>query len=277
MEFYNQEKLNVSNLQYKEFLNKLNERINAKIFEETLEKVKEIDKKHYTEDITVEELKNVVQKYSEKEVCISKNAQKIQVILPGNPEIIFKLGLEAIRQNIRIALKIDDFCLGQNTFLVDLINMVANEMKLGKVLLLENLVIAEEIERISNKYDMTICLGNSNEYNRLNKNYKISNLKLYPLYIFELYSDSLELEEVRKGLFDYISRNQFEIEIYDMDLEIDEVITEMNRDGYGFCTILLSKDKEKIKKFKENIKAKYVFVNENPFKKLEFEFDLNSI
>ena len=111
----------------------------------------------------------------------------------------------------------------------------------------------------------------------LNKKYKISNLKLYPFNIFELYSDSYELEDVRRGLYDYTTRNQFEMEIYDMDLDIEEVIDEMNNYGYGFCSILLSKDKEKINKFKEKIKAKYVFINENPFKKIKFDFDLRKI
>ncbi len=277
MEFYNQNKLNISNEMYKEFLRKLENKLTEEKFIETLEKVQEIDEKYYAENINVEELKTIVIDYTEKTIKSVENLGKIQVILPGNPEIVFKLGIEAIRQNVRMMINIDDFCLAQNTLLVDIINLVAQEMKLGDVIKLQNLVKDEEISKVSEKLDMTLCIGNSNDYNRLNKKYKISNLKLYPFNIFEIYSDSLELEEVRRGLFDYISRNQFDVEIYDIDLEIDEVIEEMNRDGYGFCSILLSKDKDKIKKFKESIKSKYVFVNENPFKKIKFELDLETI
>ncbi len=277
MEFYNQNKLDISNEMYKEFLRRLENRITDKNFNEALENVQKIDEKYYSENINVEELKNIVLEYTDKTIKFVENLEKIQVILPGNPEIVFKLGIEAIRQNVRMIIDIDDFCLAQNTLLVDVINLIAQEMKLGEVIKLQNLVKDEDISKVSEKLDMTLCIGNSNDYNRLNKRYKISNLKLYPFNIFELHSDSLELEEVRRGLFDYISRNQFDVEIYDIDLEIDDVIEEMNRDGYGFCSILLSKDKEKIKKFKENIKSKYVFVNENPFKKIKFELDLETI
>ena len=69
-------------------------------------------------------------------------------------------------------------------------------------------------------------------------------------------------------------RNQFEMEIYDIDSNIDSVIEDMNKNGYGFCSILLSKDENKKKKFKENVRSKYVCVNENPFKKIKWEFNL---
>lgn len=277
MEFYNQNKLDISNEMYKDFLRRLENRITDKNFSEALENVQKIDEKYYSENINVEELKNIVLEYTYKTIKSMEKLEKIQVILPGNPEIVFKLGIEAIRQNVRMIIDIDDFCLAQNTLLVDVINLIAQEMKLGEVIKLQNLVKDKDIYEESEKLNMTLCIGNSNDYNRLNKRYKISNLKLYPFNIFELHSDSLELEEVRRGLFDYISRNQFDVEIYDIDLEIDDVIEEMNRDGYGFCSILLSKDKDKIKKFKESIKSKYVFVNENPFKKIKFELDLETI
>ena len=205
------------------------------------------------------------------------NVNKIQIIFPGNPEFVFRLGIEAVRQSVRMIINIDDFCLSQNMFVMNVLNLVAKEMKLGEILKIQNLVKDIEIAKISEKCDMTICLGNTNDYNRLNKLDKVKNLKLYPFNVFEIHSDSIELEDVRRGLFDYISRNQFDVEIYDIDLEIEDVIEEMNTYGYGFCSILLSKDKEKIKKFKENIKSKYVFVNENPFNKIKFVFNIKDI
>lgn len=49
--------------------------------------------------------------------------------------------------------------------------------------------------------------------------------------------DSFDLEEVRIGVYEYTIRNQFQMEIYDMDLDIEDVINDMNNNGYGFCSI----------------------------------------
>ena len=277
MEFYNQKNLEISKTIYESFLSEIKKRLEKEKFEKSLEDVQKIDKKYYAENITVQELQNILEEYTKKEIKNIEKIKKKQLIFPGNPEYVIRMGIEAVRQNVRIEINIDDFCLAQNTLLVEFFNLISNELGLGEILKLNNLAKDEEIIRTSKNFDMTMCFGNSNDYNRLNRENKITNLKLYPFNIFELHSDSIELEEVRKGVFDYVSRNQFDIEIYDIDLDIDEVITEMNRDGYGFCSILLSKDKEKIEKFKKNIKSKYIFVNENPFKKIKFEFELNSI
>ena len=90
MEFYNQNKLNISNEMYKEFLRKLENKLTEEKFIETLEKVQEIDEKYYAENINVEELKTIVIDYTEKTIKSVENLGKIQVILPGNPEIVFK-------------------------------------------------------------------------------------------------------------------------------------------------------------------------------------------
>ena len=262
---------------YNHFLRNLEKIISDQEFQKRIEQMRNIDKNHYTENILIDELKNIISEYMEKDIVTIDNIKKVQIILPGNPEIVFRLGIEAVRNNVKMIINIDDFCLAQDTLLIEAINSAANESKLSKIVELKNLIKDEDIFNVSKTVDSTVCVGNSNDFNRLNKKYKIPNLKFYPFNIFELYSDSYELEEVRKGLYDYAMRNQFEMEIYDIELDIDEVINEMNKYGYGFCSILLSKDKEKIKKFKENIKSKYVCVNENPFKVIKFEFDLTKI
>lgn len=262
---------------YNHFLTVLEHKIEETIFKVKLEEMRQIDEHHYGENILPDELKNIISEYREKDVEKFENIKKIQVILSGNPEIVFRLGIEAVRNNVKMIIDIDDFCLAQNTILVEVINSALRDCKLFNILELRNFVKDNDIYDLSKTTDVTICIGNSNDYNRLKNRFNIENLKFYPFNIFELYSDSYELEEVRKGLYEYAMRNQFEIEIYDMELNIDEVIEEMNKYGYGFCSILLSKDNEKMKKFKENINSEYIFVNENPFKKIKWEFDLKKI
>ena len=277
MEFYNEPNLNISQSIYEQFLKVLEKNISDNEFQKAFEKTQKIDEKYYSESITIEELKNIISEYKEKEIINVSDIKKVQINLSGNPEFVFRLGIESLRNNARMIINIDDFCLAQDTILVEVLNMSAKEIKLSNILKLQNLLKDDEIFEISEKVDMTICFGNSNDYHRLNKKYKISNLKFDPYCVFELYTDSYDLEEVKRGVYEYAMRNQFCIEIYDMDLEIDDIIEDINKNGAGFCSILLSKDKEKIKRFKENIKSKYVFVNENPFSKIKFEFDLSKI
>ena len=57
-------------------------------------------------------------------------------------------------------------------------------------------------------------------------------------------------------------------------MEFDEVIEEINTNGYGYCSLLLSKEKKKIDRFKNEINSKYVLINENPFNSTRFELNL---
>lgn len=270
MDFINNEKINIDETIYKRFLNLLEKKIKEKVFLEGMKKCQEIDLKYYEKVIREEQLLNIVRKYKEKEMKLNENIKNIQILLPGNPEIVFMLAIEAIRNNLKMLIIIEDFCLAQNTMLIELINSSLKDMRLKEIIKLENQLEDEKIIQNSEKFDMTMCIGNSNDYNILSK--KIKDLKFYPYNILEVYSDSDELEEIRKKIYDYSMLNQYEMEIYDMDFNIEDVIEEINRDGYGFCSVLFSRDKEKINKFKENVKSQYVIINENPFNKIKFEF-----
>ena len=49
-------------------------------------------------------------------------------------------------------------------------------------------------------------------------------------------------------------------------MPVDEAINTLNEYGEKYCSIILTKDAEAVKRFKEEIKSKFVFANENPFK-----------
>ena len=57
----------------------------------------------------------------------------------------------------------------QNIFIVKVLNLISKELNFGEIIKLENLVKDKEICKMSKNYDMTVCFGNSNDYNRLNK------------------------------------------------------------------------------------------------------------
>lgn len=248
----------------------LENKIQGKEFEKMLLESQKNDLKNYTKKIKIENLNDYIKEYEKKEE-VENTFKNVEILLPGNPEIVFKLCLEAVRYNLNMIIGIDDFCVSQNSLLINFINQIIIECNLAINLKLKNIVTDEEIIKDSKIVDKIICIGNSNLYYRLEN--KISNLKLNPYGIIEMYSDSEDFEEIRKNIYEYCMQNQFEIEIYD-DLEFNDALDAIKRDGYEFCSILISKDDEKIKLFKEKIKSKHVIINKNPFKEIIFSLDL---
>lgn len=256
---------------YNIFLDKLEIKIQEKEFRDSLKKVIEIDSNYYSKQIEENELLKIITEYREKEI-INPSKKKVQVLLLGNPELVFRLGIEAVRNNSYMLIGIDDFCLAQNKFIVEAINSTIKECNLKIEIDLKNVLTVNEIINNNLSLNKTICIGDSNKYNLLLN--KIDNLQFYPYNIFEVYSDSDEFDDLRKKIYNYAISNGYEIEMYDMELKIDDVIEIMNADGYGFCSVLLSKDNEKQEKFKQEIYSQYVIVNENPFKKTEFKLEI---
>lgn len=255
-------------IDYIKFLKLLEKKINE--FQNSLLEAQRIDKKHYSKQITSQELNEIIIESESREIQIN-DIESIQAILPGNPEMVFRLGIEAIRNNVNILIVIEDFCLAQNIVLVEILSAAIRECKISRKITLKNLLKDSEIVEISKKADKTICIGNSNDYNVLVN--KIKDLEFYPYNIFDIYSDSEEFDDLKKKIYDYAMENQYEVDFFE-DMEFDEVIEEINTNGYGYCSLLLSKEKTKINKFKNEINSKYVLINENPFNSTRFELNL---
>ena len=251
------------------FLNKLEKEISSKDFLNLLKKSQNIDSKYYQKKISVEDLKNIIQEYRSLEF-LEKESKRVLILLPGNPEIVFKLGIEAIRNNVNFIIGIEDFCLAQNTILIEVINKIIQDLRLKYKVELRNLINDSEIIETSRNVDNTIIIGNSNLYNRLKTQIKVT---LNPYGIFEVYSDSEDFEDLQEMIFEYFTQNQFENEFFD-DLEFEDAVRIINKQGYKFCTILFTNDKNKIKEFKEKMEAKYVIVNKNPFKEIKFKLEI---
>lgn len=251
------------------FLNELEKEISSKDFLNLLKKSQNIDSKYYQKTISVEDLKNIIQEYISLKY-LEKENKKFLILLPGNPEIVFKLGIEAIRNNANFIIGIEDFCLAQNTILIEIINKIIQDLRLKSKIELKNLINDAEIIEFSKNVDKTIIIGNSNLYNRLKNQIKVT---LNPYGIFEIYSDSEDFEELQELVYEYLTQNQFENEFFD-DLDFEDAVRIINKQGYKFCTILFTNDKNKIKEFKEKMDAEYVIVNKNPFKEIKFKLEL---
>lgn len=239
----------------------------SKSFEESLKKVQTIDCNHYNEKLTIEEMTKYLDLYKNYEHSKDK-VGKIMLLQRGNPEVIFQICLEILRCDIiEISLVIQDFCVGQCTFIVDTINEIFKQNKINKKITISNLLSDEEIIEKSKDYSAVISVGDSNLYNRLED--EISNLELNPYGIFEVYSNGKEFKELEETFFEYCYQKEFEVENYG-DSKFNDAIRLINKNGYNFAAILFSKDEVEQKEFKEKINSKYVIINKNPFKEIKF-------
>ncbi len=257
--------------EYNKFLNLLETEIQKNTFKDLLKKAETVDLNHYTKVVSLEQLKKIISMYKNKNIN-PNSIKKIQTILPGKPEIVFCLLIEVFRNNIDMLINIEDFCVAQNMVLVETVKDIFSRIRFKRKVELKNQVSFKEIIDVSQNIDKTICIGNSNDYQVLKE--KIQNLSLYPYGIYEIFCDSEEMYELKEIICEYAFQNEYEIDIYD-DLNIEDAIRLINRDGYKFCSVILSKDKEKINKFKKEILSKNVIANENPFNKIEFELKID--
>lgn len=216
-------------------------------------------------EINLNKLIEVIDDYKDFEI---KNIPKRKIIVNhyGNPYITAKLCLEAICNNTDLIIGINDLCYSVNKAIVKTINDVAKDYKIDIKLELMNELV---LDGYSNIYKV-VCLGDSNTYMdfRKNNNFRV---EYVPLYDINIYYDSYDFEELANSIGDYAIQNFGEIEVYDESQDFDDVIQCINDDFEKYCSVILSKDKDKQNRFKNEINSKIICINENPFRKFKLE------
>ena len=122
----------------------MNKKISTKNFEELLKKHQIIDENHYKEKITIDDMKRYLDEYKMAENASDKE-KKVLILLAGNPEIVFKCCLETLNRNLDMTIAIQDYCLAQNTLIVDAMNDIIKNNNLKSKLNLKNLLKDTEI------------------------------------------------------------------------------------------------------------------------------------
>lgn len=228
-----------------------------------LNKIWQEDKEVNFFEFDVEQLIHWIKDFRNEKV-IWKAKQRVLVQHYGNPYITALLCLEGLRKQAEVIIGIEDFCYGLNKAIVKIINDVGQ----GAKILLKNNLTCQQIEEMNpNK---VVCLGNSNAYMRFRK-MKNTMVQNVPLFNLAVYYDCEEYEELVETIRNYATYHFYEIEIFDETEELEDVIEEIESGQNQYCAVILSKNKEKQEKFKQEIHAKIICVNENPFAKWEYE------
>ena len=222
---------------------------------ETLGELLEIDNKYCKTKISLKHFKNVLKRLKNEKSEI-KEEQKILIEYNGNPYITFNLGILAILTKTNIILEFNQYMLGVNTFIVNLLNGVLNNFEADSLIYLQGKSNIDDVDKI-------ICIDDICRYNSyLNK--KNTKARFYSLDYTDFYSDTNEFDDLTELIYKYVEENQIPIESYS-ELEVTEAI-QMITKGLGTNVIVLTKNGEIKKLFENNIKNKKLYINQNPYK-----------
>ena len=187
----------------------------------------------------------------------------IVAIYNGNIYIMLEIILKSLLHNKNIIL----VCEGENSFTKDIILSIIREVltKKGISIMVKEYVDAD-IDNILQQdmlIDKIIYFGDKRNYRQLKYNTNIPTIYYGYGSIIVYVDDEDEFEEelIQLGEYEYI--NNFYI--YKFLGNIDEDIEFINRDGENFCSIILSKNEEKIQKFKQKVHSTNILVNEVNF------------
>lgn len=253
--------LRISNDVFKKICRDLKSEINEN--KKEIEKLNELDYKYSKKVVYPEKLVKVVDEYREKEVVI-KETRNLLVAYYGDPSVTIELCLQCLLNCQLMNLLIDNMCYGVNKLIVTLFIEILKEYRIYDVVTLNNYENVEDVEASLEFIDKMYCVGDKNIYT-ICKHINGIDIEYVPFGIIDIYCEDDDFYELSREIFNYCFENGIEAEVYD-DMPVDEAINTLNEYGEKYCSIILTKDAEAVKRFKEEIKSKFVFANENPFK-----------
>lgn len=262
-------------------LNKVLNNIKTKLLEnkEIILKLEQIDKQNFknADKIDINKIISILEKYKEKSSIQSKINKNIILSYYGDPYLTIELCIQSIICNNKIILAIEDFMLGVNTILIEIVKQVLKERKINNTLFIVNLIKHQEIKQNINNINKIICIGNKNIYNYYKKE-NIPNIEFYPYKNILLYCDTEELQELQKSIYKYGTVNNIEIEVIEIgENTLNKNIQNINKYAKTDTIVVLTKNKNTIDEFKQKVKNSKIYINENPFKNINIDFPIEKL
>ena len=220
------------------------------------------DVKINKKQIKIKKLIDILNSYRNTECVLADDERKI-IVYKGDPYLTLHICLQALTTRNKVLLLHDEFMLGVNEILLEIINKTFQKYNIVNLIAeINNRYNSKSIEQFSEIFDDVIVIGDSTMYQILELNEKA---KFFSYNNIGIYCDSKNLEKLQEAIYLYSTENNFEIEVI-YEENIEDVINEFNNDGFKNIAILLTNNTKNEKYFKENIINKQVYINENPFK-----------
>lgn len=250
-----------SETEYQKLLNKIKDRIKSN--EKIIKSANEVDLKHCNKKIDLEKVNNIIEKYRKDKIKNNENMKKYLVEYNGSIYITIQLCLLAILNKIQIILDINNFLVGLNTILVDIINQELKKYKIENLITIYDSIDYNEIKKNEKNLDTILCIDDCDIYNDL-LDENLKSIKLIKYNSIDLYCDDDDLVELRDMICDYADNNHLQIEVYDDELK-EKAANIINKYGEGAIVLLLSGDENLQKDFVDKITNKQLVINKIPF------------
>ena len=218
--------------------------------------------------VRVKTLLEIIEKYRNISAPIENNInQKKYVVYIGDPYLTLNICIQSIVNKCKVVLISSDFMSNVNNVIIQKIDEILVKYNMGDYISLYNNYSISEIQKLKNDI---IIIGDTNMFELLKTKVDV---KFFPYNNIILYTDNKDLEDLKEAIYIVADENKYELEIL-YDLDIYDVIDTINQNELCNTVILLTKNQSNIEIFKDRIKDKFLYINENPYKE-EYGFIYN--
>ena len=239
--------------------------------EDTFNQAIEIDKKHHPVHITHKKILEMIDEFIENDKLNVKYTPNtivdgygnLAVSYNGDPYLTLRLLLMAFRTHNNIVFFSKKY-YAVNTKIVETLNMVVKKKGYAeKVAMVEFDVIDGIISNLQTFFNRMIFIGDKRDYVQMKKKFVIPTI--YAGFgNIDVFIESKDFKELLLDINKYARENNIKINYYD-DTQIEDTLVFINRFELTDCFVLLSKNTDMIYKFISEVKAKNIYVNQNPF------------
>lgn len=231
-----------------------------------IQRLNAIDYEYNEKMIYVDDLIKAVDLFNDMEIQ-EKETKNLIVSYYGDPYVTIQILFSALFNCQIVNLTIEEMCLGVNKLIIELYKEILKEYRITDIVSLNSYVSKNDIEANKIFIDKMYCLGNRNFYN-VCKNIKDLDIEYVPFNNIDIFCEDVDYYDLAEDIFNICFQNGIEAEIFD-DIDFEDAVDVLNNYGENYCSIILTKNKEYMNKFKSNVNSKFVFVNENPFNEME--------
>lgn len=202
---------------------------------------------------------------------IANGIGTIGVICDGNLEVFFYMCLKAIKTNNRMLIFETKEIHKTAKFIISIIDEICK--KYGYLVSIKIVEIDEykAISKYDDSVDKYIIVGEQELFRRASIG--IRKKVIYSAYgTVNLFLDDKSLEEVLVKIDDFVYDNDIKLNLYKGE-DVQKIVEQINNSKEDYCSVIFSKDIEKIKVFTEFVNSEMIFINKNPVDEYKFTID----